>query len=220
MITNLTSKDLIEFEEEVCQRFENKEILAPFHADNGNECQLIEIFKNIKETDWVCCSWRSHYKCLLKGVGRDELMSAILRGKSISLNFPEYKIVSSAIVGGICPIALGLALAEKKKNSSNKVYVFLGDMTARTGIFRECYDYAVGQELPIVFIIEDNNKSVCTNTDKTWGSNTFMQFPNLIRSGGYFNENGNYYENLKEKLIYYFYESKYPHSGGLKRIQF
>ena len=30
--------------------------------------KIIEVFKKIKTKDWVFCSWRSHYQCLLKGV--------------------------------------------------------------------------------------------------------------------------------------------------------
>ena len=43
------------------------------------------------------------------------LEKEILNGKSISLCFPEYKIYSSAIVGGILPIATGVAMANKLK---------------------------------------------------------------------------------------------------------
>ena len=51
----------------------------------------------------------------LKGVPEKLLEKEILDGKSISLCFPKYKIYSSAIVGGIIPIALGVALANKLK---------------------------------------------------------------------------------------------------------
>src|SRR5690242_13457559 len=112
----LTAKDLTAFEDEVAERFARAEIPYPVHLGGGNEEQLIEIFKGIdKVSDWVLTGWRSHVHCLLKGVPRDELMAAILGGRSVSLCFPKHKILSSGIVGGIAPIAAGIAWAIKRK---------------------------------------------------------------------------------------------------------
>ena len=41
-------------------------------------------------------------------------------------------------------------------------------MTSETGIMHECFKYAVNKKLPIHFIVEDNSKSVCTDTRKVW----------------------------------------------------
>ena len=78
--------------------------------------------------------------------------------------------MSSSIVGGTIPIALGAALSLKKKRSSKKVWCFLGDMTSETGGFYEAHKYAINFNLPIIFIIEDNEKSTNTPTKKVWNS--------------------------------------------------
>ena len=44
----------------------------------------------------------------------------------------------------------------------------MGDMTAETGIAHECIKYARNHQLPIRFIVEDNGKSVCTDTREAW----------------------------------------------------
>ena len=163
---------------------------------------MIDIFKNIKDEDWVFCTWRSHYQCLLKGVPQDLLRKDIVRGKSITLCYPEYKIYSSAIVTGSIPISVGTAIDLKRKNESGHVWCFVGDMASETGTFFENWKYAVNHDLPITFIVEDNNKSVCTDTRKVWNSEVL------------------YFESPKPKIIYYKYESKYPHAGAGKRIQF
>ena len=41
-------------------------------------------------------------------------------------------------------------------------------MTSESGIAHESIKYAMNYNLPIQFIIEDNNLSVCTDTLKTW----------------------------------------------------
>ena len=200
---NLKKKNLIDFENNIISLFNNSKIKAPIHLHSNNEENLIKIFKKINKDDWVFSSWRSHYHCLLKGVPENILTKEILKGNSISLCFPKYKIYSSAIVGGSLPIATGLALSIKRKKLKNKVYVFLGEMTSETGIAHECIKYSINKKLPIHFIIEDNKKSVCTDTRKTWSMKKLT------------------YEKKNSRFIsYYKYKLKFPHAGTGKRIQF
>lgn len=170
MRTTYTPKDLSSFEEKVAQSFSSKVIRAPVHLSGGNEKELIHIFnEHVDKQDWVLSTWRSHYHCLLKGVPENILFDAILDGKSISLCFPEYKILSSGIVGGTAPIAVGIAVGIKRKQENRKVICFIGDMAAETGAFYEAVKYAVNFDLPVLFIIEDNGLSVSTETAKAWG---------------------------------------------------
>ena len=202
----LTKEELIEFETEMAACFDAAMIRAPVHLYHDNEEQIIEIFKkhNIGPEDWVLGSWRSHYQCLLKGVPRDELKKAILQGRSISLCFQEQRVLCSGIVTGALPIATGIALDIKRKGGTNKVYCFMGDMTSETGVAHECIKYARNHKLPIHFIIEDNGKSVCTDTRATWNQEELT------------------YENVNDEYVtYYKYKlDKYPHAGAGKRVQF
>ena len=79
----------------------------------------------------------------------------------------------------------------------------MGDMTSETGIAHETIKYAINFKLPIHFIIEDNNLSVCSNTRKVWG----------IKKLTYENKNNKY-------ITYYKYQNKYPHAGAGIRVQF
>jgi|TARA_B110000027_G_scaffold111040_1_gene119142 TPP-dependent pyruvate/acetoin dehydrogenase alpha subunit len=195
--------DLINFEDNIATLFNDAKIKAPIHLYSGNEEFLIKFFKKIKKNDWVLCSWRSHYQCLLKGVPPRDVKNEIINGKSISLCFLDYKIYSSAIVGGSLPIAVGLAISLKRKKSKNKVYCFIGDMTSETGIAHECIKYSRNKNLPIHFIVEDNRKSVCTDTRKVWSKKKLT------------------YENVSDKFVtYYKYRLKYPHAGAGQRVQF
>jgi pyruvate dehydrogenase E1 component alpha subunit len=199
----MDKEDLIKFEEEIAELFNGANISAPVHLYYGNEDQIIDVFKKVRPQDWVFCSWRSHYQCLLKGVPTEEIKNEILAGRSISLCFPDYQIYSSALVGGSLPVAVGTAIAIKRKDEDSKVYCFMGDMTSETGIAHECIKYSRNHQLPIHFIIEDNSKSVCTDTRETWNSNKLS------------------YESVSDPMItYYRYESKYPHAGAGTRVQF
>jgi len=202
-MTTYKKKELINFENGIAKCFNDGKIRAPVHLYSGNEDFLIKFFKKIKKNDWVFCSWRSHYQCLLKGVPAKLLKREILAGKSISLCFSKYKIYSSAIVGGTLPIAVGMALSLKRKKSKNKVFCFIGEMTSETGIAHENIKYSVNKKLPIHFVIEDNKKSVCTDTRKTWSQKKLT------------------FEKISNKYItFYKYKLKYPHAGAGKRVQF
>jgi TPP-dependent pyruvate/acetoin dehydrogenase alpha subunit len=166
---NWTPRLLQAFENEIEQIFASGAIKAPVHFAGGNESQLIEIFKDIKTYDWILCSWRSHLHCLLRGVSPESVKDAIIRGRSIALCFPRYRILSSALVGGICPIAVGLAFAIKQRRGRETVHAFIGDMTSYTGIYQECHRYCLGHDLPVHWVVEDNGLSVMTNTEESWG---------------------------------------------------
>ena len=51
--SNYTPEDLIQFEDDVIKHWEDGKIRGPIHLSNGNEEQLIEIFKKISVEDWV-----------------------------------------------------------------------------------------------------------------------------------------------------------------------
>ena len=62
-------------------------------------------------------------------------------------------------------------------------------MTYETGTFHETYKYAKNHKLPIKFVVEDNNMSTNTPTNKVW-----------IKKS-----------KKKKNIISYKYKRKYPH---------
>ena len=193
-----TKEDLINFEELIVKHWEEGKIRGPIHLSNGNEEQLIEIFKRIKTLDWVFSTWRSHYHAILKEVPTDWIEEEILKGKSITLCNIDEKFYSSAIVGGTLSIALGVAMGIKQKGGNEKVFVFVGDMSFESGIFYEVHKYARNFDLPIVFVVEDNDVSTYTPTEATWNKK----------------------KEIPSDVIHYTYKSKYPHYGSGKWVVF
>jgi len=198
---NWSADDLIKFEDDIISHWEGGGIRGPIHLSNGNEKELIEVFKKIGVNDWVFSTWRSHYHALLHGVDPSVLKQKILDGKSITIVDKESNFYSSAIVTGTLPIALGVAKAIKldEKRHGEKVWVFLGDMAFESGIFYEVHKYARNYDLPLYFVVEDNGVSTNTPTLDTW---------NGIQ------------REIPEDVIYYKYKSKYPHYGTGKWVVF
>ena len=202
----VTKEDLISFEKEIADIFATGAIRAPVHLRSGREDELIKIFKDseISADDYVFGFWDSHELALLKGVPREELKQAIVEGKSISLCFPDRKVLCSGIVGSLMGTAVGVAWALKHQNKKGKAYLFCGDMSAETGVFHEAVKYAVNFDLPVKFIVCDNGVSVMTKTREVWGCDD------------------PWFKDTKyaSKIIYFKYINTYPHSGLGKLIKF
>tara|TARA_R100000908_G_C3752954_1_gene147406 strand:- start:99 stop:728 length:630 start_codon:yes stop_codon:yes gene_type:complete len=187
----ITKEEMISFETEIKEKYEDGKIPAPIHLSKDNEDELIEIFQYINEDDWIVSAWRNHYHALLHGFDKQELMDSVVEGRSMATSSDVHKFYSSAIVGGIIPIALGLSMALGKEDSNRRVWCFIGDMTFETGVFHEAYKYSRNFELPLEFVVEDNNLSVHTPTDAAWG----------VR------------QEIPNDIVYYKYENGYPHHG-------
>ena len=169
---------------------EKKLIELPDNINQDNP-----IFRGILDQDWIFASYRNHYHLLLRGVPRDQVKKDILEGRSMHPLSKDYKIITSAIVPGQLPIAVGYALGLKLKNIPHHVWAFCGDMAAETGVFEECTKYSEGHDLPITFIIEDNGISCETPTRKVWGENKITDRP------------------LRSNEIRYYYINSFPHQG-------
>ena len=78
------------------------------------------------------------------------------------------------------------------RDNKRRVWCFIGDMAFETGIFYEAHKYATNFDLPLTFVVEDNNMSTNTPTDETW----------------------NYKKrDIPYGVIYYQYERGFPHHG-------
>lgn len=196
MITNHTKETLIAFENQVKAAWEAGELPSLIHLCGGNEEQLIEIFQEIRPQDWIFISHRGHYHCLLKGMSEDRLMEFIRSDRSMFVFDKELCIYQSAILGGCCGIAVGVAMAIKESGEDTQVYCFLGDGAADNGHLYEAAMYATGHDLPVEFIIENNGRQVDTDTYTRRGpDNDRFQ----IRS---------------PKIKEYFYAHTWPHAGS------
>lgn len=181
----MTKQELIDFESRIAELYRQGELPFLFHLSGGNEDQLIEIFKEINEGDYVLSTHRNHYHALLHGIPPNELEEKIKNGRSMFIFDRKRNFFTSAIIGGTPAIAAGIALALKRKGSKQKVWCFVGDGIEDTGHLWEAARYVDGHELPCTFIIEDNNRSVTTSKEERWGKAVDPVFPACVRKYKY-----------------------------------
>jgi pyruvate dehydrogenase E1 component alpha subunit len=199
-----TKESLIAFENRIRDIFAAGDLPFLIHLAGGNEQQLVEIFEQINEGDWILGSHRSHYHYLLAGGSEAELEHGIREGRSMFLFNKQLNFLTSSVLAGTCGIAAGIALALKSEGSKSKVWCFLGDGAADQGHFFEAAMYVEGWDLPCTFVIEDNDRSVDTNRRDRRGP--VVEDKGLPWAG---------FDHVRR----YCYNPTYPHGGaGLKTM--
>jgi TPP-dependent pyruvate/acetoin dehydrogenase alpha subunit len=180
----MTSEQLISFENTVKDLWEAGELPYLIHLCGGNEEQLIEIFKEVRDGDWIFSSHRSHYHYLLARGSEEKLLEKIKCGRSMFIFDKEINFVTSSVLAGTCCMAAGVAYALKEQGSHNKVWCFLGDGAEEQGHFYEAVCYVRAAWLPCKFIIEDNDRSV--ESTKSERKHWEPLWPDCVRSYSYF----------------------------------
>ena len=192
-----TKEQLIAFERTLADEWERGEQPCLLHLSGGNEDKLLAIFNRLNEGDWIFSTHRNHYHALLAGISEADLAASIMAGHSMFTYSRARNFFCSAILGGNCGIAAGVAWALKQQGSKNQVICFLGDGAEESGHFYEATLFVEANALPCLFIIEDNGIQVDTLKIHRRGSGLTANKP---------------LDHFKCVARYY-YQRTYPHAG-------
>ena len=143
----MNKQDLIDFEKLVADHWEAGDLPYLIHLSGGNEDFLIDLFKEVKDGDWIFSTHRNHHHALLSGVPRNELLAKIFDGNSMFVFDRDRHFFTSSILSGTCAIAAGVAYALKEEGSSNRVWCFLGDGAEEQGHF---YEAVMMRDYPLI----------------------------------------------------------------------
>ena len=178
--TDWTPEGLRAFVEKMAEHHDAGRLPFALHLPGGNEEQLIDIFSNINEGDYVLSTHRNWYHALLHGLPPEEVEQKILDARSMFMFDRQRNFYVSAIIGGPVAIAVGIAWALKRKGSDQKVWCFLGDGTEDTGHFAEAVRYVDGFNLPCTFVIEDDSMAVDAPKERRWGTDKDLEWPDCV----------------------------------------
>lgn len=185
------------FENEIDRQFKAGIITGTVHLSKGQEyidAQIITYFDN----PLVFGNHRSHGQYIATTGDITGCYQQILQNRTQHLYYPD-KFLSTGIQGGLCPVAVGNALAYKLKGIERQVLCFVGDGTLAQGVFWESVNFAALYNLNITFIIIDNGYSM----SKTKSRIEAYQIANLYNIHySSFDSNGGYYEKQGCQLIY------------------
>lgn len=157
------------FEEKVLAEFSRGHFQGTTHTYLGQEANAVGVLSQRGADDIVVSNHRSHGHFLAYG-GDPHLLFAELMGKSTgvcggrggSQHLQWKNFYSNGILGGTVPLATGIALAEKQRESGAIVIVFMGDGALGEGVVYESLNLAGLWQLPILFVLENNRLAQTT----------------------------------------------------------
>ena len=165
------------FEERVNLAYTKQKFSGFCHLHIGQEAVAVGVAKSLRESDYMIAPYRSHTQAISKGIDPKAVMAELFgkvtgcsRGKGGSMHmFSKEKrfLGGHGIVGGTCPIAAGVGFRIRYHNEDDICVCYLGDAAANQGQFFEALNMAATWDLPVLFIIENNQYGMGTDIRRT-----------------------------------------------------
>jgi len=152
------------FEETVLDNFPKGVFFGTTHTYLGQEANAVGVLHHLNQDEVVFSNHRCHGHFLAYGGDARALFAELMgkasgvcggRGGSQHLHWRNF--YSNGVQGGIVPIAVGAALAEKRKGARAATVAFLGDGTLGEGVVYEALNLAALWQAPILFVVENNH---------------------------------------------------------------
>ncbi len=161
------------FEERTMQSYMQQKIGGFCHIYIGQEAVAVGSVTSLRDDDPIITAYRDHGHALARGLDPRYAMAELFgkitgcaKGKGGSMHFfdkPHHMYGGHAIVGGQCPLGVGLAFAVQYEKKDNVVLCYLGDGALNQGTFHESMNLAAIWNLPIIFVLENNLYSMGTH---------------------------------------------------------
>lgn len=147
------------------------------HLYIGQEAIAVGVQSVLKEGDGVITSYRDHGIMLATKSDPKYVMAELLgratgcsKGKGGSMHMfdlPKGFYGGHGIVGAQIPIGTGMAFAYKYKKLDNIAVVYFGDGAANQGQVYEAFNMAKLWDLPVLYIIENNEYGMGTSVARS-----------------------------------------------------
>jgi pyruvate dehydrogenase E1 component alpha subunit len=165
------------FEEKAGQLYGMGLIGGFCHLYIGQEAVVTGITSAQEPQDTVVTSYRDHAHMLACGMDPKGIMAELTgretgysRGKGGSMHmFSKEKnfFGGHGIVGASTAIGAGLGFAHKYKKDGGVAVAYMGDGASNQGQVAECYNMAALWDLPVLFVIENNQYGMGTSVKRS-----------------------------------------------------
>jgi len=160
------------FEQTAIEQYRIGKIYGYLHPYMGEEAIAVGTITALQPDDFIVSTHRGHGHAIAKGHDVSRMMAELFgkqtgfcRGRGGSMhvaNMEQYNLGANGIVGGGIPIAAGAGMAIKQKKTSQIVLGFFSDGAVNNGVFHESLNLAAIYNLPVIFIIENNQYAAAT----------------------------------------------------------
>lgn len=165
------------FEEKIEELQRTGFVMGSAHLSIGQEAVAAGACSALNENDYIISNHRGHGHCIAKGARLDKMMAELFgkttgyckgKGGSMHIADPERgNLGANGIVGGGIPIASGVGLSIKIRQTDQAVLCFFGDGAINQGSFHEAANFASVYKLPVIFICENNQYAVSMHCSKS-----------------------------------------------------
>lgn len=157
------------FEELLFDLFSKGEISGTIHTYLGQEAIAVGTINHLTKDDTVISNHRCHGHYLTYTNEAEGLLAEIMgkkqgicKGRGGSQHLHNGNFFSNGVQGNMFPVAAGMALAEKERNTNNLVVIFIGDGTFGQGVIYETFNLLSLLEIPLLVIVENNGYAQST----------------------------------------------------------
>jgi TPP-dependent pyruvate/acetoin dehydrogenase alpha subunit len=166
-----------QFELTATDLFKRGLVKGAVHTYIGMEASGVGVCMALRRDDLIAGMHRSHGHNIAKGANTARMMAEILgketgycKGRGGSMHIAAFETGSLgalAVVGAGIPIAVGAALGFKMQGQDRVAVPFTGDAGSNTGNWHESLNLAAVWELPVVFVLENNQYGVSTHISQS-----------------------------------------------------
>ena len=161
------------FETQCIKLYRSGDIRGYFHPYLGEEAIAVGVCSALREKDYIVSTHRGHGHCIARGATVDRMVAELLgkktgycRGMGGSMHIADVdtgNLGANGIVGGGMAIGVGAALGASIRGEDRVCVNFFSDGACNSGVFGECINLAAIKNLPVLFIIENNEYAVTTH---------------------------------------------------------
>ena len=167
-----TAVTIRRFEQRAIEQYRLGNIRGYFHPYIGEEAIAVGAISALEPTDYIVSTHRGHGHAIAKGHEPSRMMAELFgretgychgRGGSMHVASRSVRnLGANGIVGGGLAIADGAGLAIKQRGGSEVVVAFCSDGSSANGIWHESMNLAAIWDLPVIFVLENNQYAVST----------------------------------------------------------
>ena len=160
------------FDTKVKDLWMDNKIYGLAHSYVGAEAIAVGACAALKPDDYITSTHRGHGHTIAKGADVNRMMAELFgkyegynRGKGGSMHIADVQngmLGATGIVGSGMPIALGSAMAADLLGNGKVTVCFHGDGATNQGVWHESINMAAAWNLPVVFLIENNQMAIGT----------------------------------------------------------
>ena len=146
------------------------------HLYIGEEAIAVGACRALRASDHLLTAYRDHGWAIARGLEPRRVMAELLgkatgvsggKGGSMHMASAEHNYWGGhAIVGGHLPLATGVGLAIRYREEDAAVLCVLGEGTTNIGYFHESINLAAVWNLPVVFLVENNQYGMGTEVSR------------------------------------------------------